>query len=315
MLGLVNVGREGDNARDTVGVGLGRSRGGSVHDTVLGVTEEIRGTTQTVEHAGTHDTGAVGVGVDVHLNRSVHGNDTQAADDLRRVGNLLGTEQQLRGVCVPVVVEPLESVGGETDRSSRREVEVTAVEEVQESVLENLRPDLQALEVGITLAQTTHDGIGNVTDTRLEGQQARGETAVVDLVLQELNQVASNALGDLILRGVRQGQIRLVALDNGDDLLRVHGNVRSTNAVLRVHDQVRLAVGRKFTESDIVQTLERRAGGVHLNDDLLRHLDEFWGSSDGGSRNDSTVLGDGRRLNDSNIQLVSWLVLGVPALS
>lgn len=41
VLGLVNVSAHGDNARDTVGIGLGRSAGGSVHDRVLGVTEEI----------------------------------------------------------------------------------------------------------------------------------------------------------------------------------------------------------------------------------------------------------------------------------
>lgn len=41
VLGLVDVGAHGDNTRNTVGVGLGRSAGGSVHDGVLGVAEEI----------------------------------------------------------------------------------------------------------------------------------------------------------------------------------------------------------------------------------------------------------------------------------
>jgi hypothetical protein len=41
VLSLVNVSAHGDNARDTVGVSLGRSAGGSVHYGVLGVTEEI----------------------------------------------------------------------------------------------------------------------------------------------------------------------------------------------------------------------------------------------------------------------------------
>lgn len=41
VLGLVDVGAHGDDAGDTVGVGLGRSAGGSMHDRVLGVAEEI----------------------------------------------------------------------------------------------------------------------------------------------------------------------------------------------------------------------------------------------------------------------------------
>jgi hypothetical protein len=41
VLSLVDMSAHGDNARDTVGVGLGRSARGSVHDGVLGVAEEI----------------------------------------------------------------------------------------------------------------------------------------------------------------------------------------------------------------------------------------------------------------------------------
>lgn len=314
VLSLVNVGSHGDDAGDTSGVGLAGSHGGSVHDTVLGVTEEVGGTTETVQHTRTHDTGAVGVGIDVDLDGSVHTDDTQTTDDLRRVGDLLGSEEQLAGVALPVVVETLESVGGETDGGGRGEVQVAAVEEVQERVLEHLSPDLQVAEVGTALAQTANDGVGNVTNAGLDGQQVLGQTAVLDLVLQELDQVAGNTLGDLVLGSDGRGHVGVVGLDNGDDLLGVDGDVGGTDTVLRSHDQVGLAAGGEIRHGDVVQTLERRAGRVHLDNDLFGHLDELGRGTHGRSGNDTTIGGNGRSLNDGHIELVARLVLGVPAL-
>lgn len=81
------------NAGDASGVGLGGACRRRVHDRVLCGTEEIGGATETIEHSGSHDAGAVGMGVDVHFDGGIHSDDTEAADDLRGVGNLLGAKE------------------------------------------------------------------------------------------------------------------------------------------------------------------------------------------------------------------------------
>lgn len=75
------------------------------------------------------------MGVDVDFDRSIHANDTESSDDLRAVGHLLRSQKQLWRVLIPVVVEALETLGREADRGCGGEVEISAVEEVEERVL------------------------------------------------------------------------------------------------------------------------------------------------------------------------------------
>jgi hypothetical protein len=187
MLCLINVCAHGDNAGDTSWVGLGRTGGGSVHDRVLGVAEEIGGSAETVQHTAAHHASAVGVSVDVDLNRGVHADDSQSLDNLRGVGDGLRAEEELRRVTLVVVVEAFETVGAESDGGRGSEVEVAAVEEVEEAVLKHLGPDLEVLEVGTARGQATNNGVGDVTDTGLNGSEVRREATVLYLMLEELN--------------------------------------------------------------------------------------------------------------------------------
>lgn len=61
-----------------------------MHDAVFCGTEEICGATETVEHSGAHDAGTVCVGIDIDLYWCVHADYSQATDDFRVVGDLLG---------------------------------------------------------------------------------------------------------------------------------------------------------------------------------------------------------------------------------
>lgn len=185
VLRLVDVGAHGHDAGDAVGVRLGRSRRGRVHDGVLGGAEEVGGTTEAVEHAGAHDAGGVGVGVDVDLDGRVHADDAETADNLGGVGDLLATEEELVVVRLPVVVEALEAVGGEADGGGRRKVETARVEEIEESILDDLCPDLEVLE--IRLVETADNGVGDVSNARLQGKERRRQTAPGDLVLEEFD--------------------------------------------------------------------------------------------------------------------------------
>ena len=48
--------------------------------------------------------------VDVDLNGGVHADDTETADDLRGVGDLLRSQEKLGRIVVPALVEALEAI-------------------------------------------------------------------------------------------------------------------------------------------------------------------------------------------------------------
>lgn len=206
------------------------------------------------------------MGVDVNLDGGVHADDSQTANDLGRVGHLLAAQQQLVVVSFPVVVEALEAVGREADRCGRGEVETARVEEIQESILNNLGPDLEVLKVG--LVEATNDGVGHVANTRLKRQQRLGETAVGHLVLEELNQVAGDLARGLIGFRVGGSRIAVVGLDDADNLVRVHGDRVGANAVLDGVDQVGLPPGREIGHGDVVETVEGGNSSVDFDNDL-----------------------------------------------
>lgn len=266
VLGLVDVGAHGNDAGHTVRVGLAGAGGGSMHDAVLGAAKEIGRATETVEHTAAQDAGRVGVRIDIHLNGRVHADDTKAADNLRRVADLLRAKEQLALVLVPVVVKTLEALGGEADRGGSGEVKLAGVKKIKEGVLDDLGPDLHVFELGV--AETANDGVGNVTDTGLEGQEVLGEAAVLDLMLQELNEMASDGLRVLVGRAVRESLILSVGVDNTDHLLRVEWDGSPANPVLDVHDEVRFAVRRQVGHGDIVKALHTRERSIDLNNDL-----------------------------------------------
>lgn len=138
-----------------------------MHDTKLRISQKVRRATETVEHPRTHDASTVCVGVNVHLDWRVHTDHSQTADDLWRVRHLLWPQEQLASIVLPAIVESLEAVGRESDRCGSCEIEMTAVEEVQEGVLEDLSPYFEVIEI-IAMCQPSNDGFGDVSDARLD---------------------------------------------------------------------------------------------------------------------------------------------------
>ena len=62
-------------------------------------------------------------------------------------------------------------------------------------------------------------------DARLDREQVLGETAVLDLVLEELHDVAGDRLGGVVHLGEGATLVAVLRLDNGDDLVGVAGDV------------------------------------------------------------------------------------------
>lgn len=213
------------------------------------------------------------MGVDVDLHGGVHANDTEALDDLGGVGNSLASQKDLVGVGVPVIVEALEAIGREADGGGSGVVEFSRVEEVEESILNNLGPNLEVLELGII--KTTDNGVGDVSDSRLQRQEVGGHAAVSDLMLEELNQVTSDLARGVVHVGIRAGLVPVIGLDNGDDLGGVDLDRRGANAILNSGNVIGCAVGRNVGEGDIVETLKGGDRGVDLNDDLPSAIVSF----------------------------------------
>jgi hypothetical protein len=63
-----------------------------------------------------------------------------------------------------------------------------------------------------------------------------------------------------------------------------------------------------------VETFERGDTGVDFDNNLVSHLDQFRGGTNGSTRNDPAILSDSGRFNNHNVELVVVrLILGIIA--
>lgn len=312
VLSVVNVGDERNDTGDTSWVGLGWTCRRGVHDGHLCVTQEITGTTQSMQHLRALDVGGVGMGVDVNLHWSVHSNDTQSSNDLWRVGDDLGTKTQLLGEFVPVVEESFETSFGQSDRRRGGIVQGTVLEQVQEGILQNLSPHVQVLEVSI--GQTFDNGVGNVTNTGLQWVQVLWHSASLDLISKELNQVSSDGPRHGVRWGVWWNRILSSRFDNGNDSFWINWNCVYTTLLVNSHVWVWWSVRWVDWHVNIVQTFEGWSGGVDFNDNLVRNRHHLWGGTDSWTWNNSTTLSNGGGLNDGDIQQIILLLSGVETI-
>jgi len=122
----------------------------------------------------------------------------------------LRAKEELGSVTLVVVVESLETVGAESDGGCGGEVEVAAVEKIEEAVLQHLCPDLEVLEVGTTRGEAANNSVGNIANSGLHGSEVFGEATVLYLMLQVLDDVGGVSM---INQKVVQGSdLRLLAI-------------------------------------------------------------------------------------------------------
>lgn len=120
--------------------------------------------------------------------------------------------------------------------------------------------------------------------------------------------MAGNLSGHFIWSGWVWNLIRDGGFDNGNHLGRVNWN--GGEAVSLVHSHVRIwrSVWRVDWHVDIVQAFEGRSGGVQFDDHLVGDGNHLWGTTDGRTWDDGTVLGDGGCFDDGEVQQVVGLV-------
>lgn len=278
-----------------------------MHDRELGVSQEVTGTTDTMQHTRTVDVSGVGMSIDVNLDRSVHGDNTKTSNQLGVVRNDLGSQDKLLGELIPVVEESLETCGSQSDGGGGSRSQLARLEKLQEGVLENLSPDIKVGEVRVS--KTLNDSVSNVANTGLQGVQVLGHTTSSNLLLEELNQVASNSLRHGIRRSVLTDSVKLGGLYDSDDLRGVNRKIRSTETIDRRDGRVGHSVRREHRHVDVVETLEGRKRSVDFNNDLVGVGNELRGSTDGRTKNNVTILVNTSGLDDGNVQVLGALLL------
>lgn len=251
-----------------------------MHDAVLAAPQEVGRASETVEHTTAHDVRAVGVGVEVHFDGSVHAYTPQPPNNLRRIRDLLRAQEEFGCVAVPVLIEAVKAIGGKADGSCGCEVEVPRVEEVEETVLQHFGPDFEVFEVCAARGEAAHDCVGDVADAGLDGQEVLREPAVFYFVLQEVYEVCGYGLRSGIFGGIGLGLVWVVGFDYCDDAFGVYGDVGRADAVFGGHDQVGFASGWEVGHGDVVEAFEGGGGSVYFDDDFVRHLDYFGGCAD-----------------------------------
>ena len=106
----------------------------------------------------------------------------------------------------------------------------------------------------------------------------------------------------------------IVRLNYRNNAFRIDWYMRCAYPVLRRHDEIGFSARGQVCHRDIVQTFKAWCSRVDLDDDLICHLNDFRRRTNAGSGNDSTIFGNGRSLNDCNVQSVVLLVLRVKAI-
>lgn len=116
--------------------------------------------------------------------------------------------------------------------------------------MKNLGPHLKVLE--FRLGESSDNSVGDVANTRLERQKGGRKATGRNLVLEELDQVASNLLRVFAFSGVVAGVVGSVRLYDRDDACGVDRNRDGADAVRRLGDEVRLAMRGEERLVDVV---------------------------------------------------------------
>ncbi len=298
MLGVVDVRREGNDRRD--GAVLGFRRGDERRDGA--VAGEVARAADAVHHAGAGDVRRVHVAVDVSLDETVRGDEREATDDLRVVGDLLRTHDDLLAVELGVLVHLVGVLRRQREGGGRCDGHLAGVDQVDHAVLDDLRVGLDVLELGVP--QTSHDRVRDVADAGLHDVLVVLETACGNLGLEEVEEVASDLLRGLVERLEGGVAVSGVGFDDCDDLGGVDVDVRGTDALACALDRDDLAVRGLADAPDVGHAFEILGlPGVDLDDDALSCVEVFDVVADARGRDDVAVGVDAGGLDDGDVQL------------
>src|SRR5690606_35431697 len=109
------------------------------------IAGEVARTADAVHYVRAEHVGGVHVAVNVGLDHAVQGNAAQTADDLRVVGDFLGTQQDAFAVVLHVAVEFLDAFGGQREAGGGGELDGAVLDQLQHAILDDFGVGGQAL--------------------------------------------------------------------------------------------------------------------------------------------------------------------------
>src|SRR5690606_26117223 len=167
----VDVGHERHDGGNVAVLG----RGSRHEDADTRVPGEVTRAADTVHHVGAADVSGVHVAVDIHFQCRVEGNDTQAANNFRMVGDFLRAEHHFAGVLGHVGRQVVHALLRQGERGAGSELHDACVDQVEHAVLQHFGSHHQVLELGSPHA--VQNRVGNGAYAGLQRGQAVGETA------------------------------------------------------------------------------------------------------------------------------------------
>ena len=202
-----------------------------------------------------------------------------------------------------LLVHPFRGLRGQRERGTGGDGDLPGVDQVDHAVLDHLGVGGEVLER--TLQQTREHRVRDVAHTRLQRQQVLGQPAVLDLVGQEVQEVARDRPG-IVVEGLERGvAVRGVGLDDRHHLVGVHLEHLVADPVARAGDGKRTTVRGQDTDGvvDVVHA-EQVLGlpRVDLDDDLVGLFEIGAVQADRGGGHDVAVLGDRGGLDDGEVQ-------------
>ena len=245
----------------------------------------------------------VHVAVDVGFDHAVHGDQAHASDQLGVVADLLRAQHDALFVEIDAVVEVLHCGGAQRQGRGRGAGQLARAQHVQHAVLQHFGVGGEVFErPGVQAGQ---HGIGNVAHARLQRQQVSGQAAQLHFLLQEIDDVAGNAVGSVVRRGVHRVAVGLVGFDHRNHPGGVTAQVGFANALVRLRHLDGPPVGRNICAVvDVVHALQTRVvPGVHFQNDLVRLVEPGLVVAHGRGRNQAPVGQHPRHFHHRHVQL------------
>src|SRR5208283_4019883 len=107
-------------------------------DAEEGVAGKVAGAADAVHHVAAQDVGAVDVAGDVHLEGGVDGEDAEAADDFRAVGDFLRAEEELGTEEFEIVVDLPHDGIADGEGTAAGEADFVVLDQRNDRVLDDL---------------------------------------------------------------------------------------------------------------------------------------------------------------------------------
>ena len=115
----------------------------------------------------------------------------KSPDDFGAVGYLRGTEHELVGEEVHVLVDVVEAVVGDAQRAGASELDAPFLNEGDDGVLDDFGIHFEGRDAGVA-SQGAEHGVGDVSHARLQGEEGGGDDAPLHVGCKEVGYVLSD---------------------------------------------------------------------------------------------------------------------------